>query len=191
MKTKNERYEVRIAGFGGQGVVTVGNILGTAFAMYEGVNSVNTQSYGPESRGGACRSEVVVSSGVINYPYVRDAHLLVALSQLAVDEYGPSLRPDGTLIIDPNAVENIPVGFNGLLCKVPALEISREVGNIKYQNSVALGAIYWIIRDRIAEDSLKKALAVSVPSKTLEGNYLAFDSGKMFLQKKLRQTKMR
>jgi len=76
--TRQQRFEIRIAGFGGQGVVTIGRILGTAFSVHGGKNSVNTQSYGPESRGGACRSEVVVSEGDINYPYVRNADVLSA-----------------------------------------------------------------------------------------------------------------
>ena len=85
--TRHQRFEIRIAGFGGQGVVTIGRILGTAFSVHGGKNSVNTQSYGPESRGGACRSEVVVSGGDINYPYVRNADVLIALSQVALDTY--------------------------------------------------------------------------------------------------------
>ncbi len=183
MKKKNERYEIRIAGFGGQGVVTIGRILGIAFSVHEGVNSVNTQSYGPESRGGACRSEVVVSSGVIHYPYVREADLFVALSQLALDQYGASLQPDGTLLVDADSVETFPEGFRGDLFMIPTMAIAGEVGNIKFQNSVALGALYWIIQDKISEESIKKALAESVPRATLEGNYAAFEQGKLFLQK--------
>ncbi|MCF8038532.1 MAG: 2-oxoacid:acceptor oxidoreductase family protein [Desulfohalobiaceae bacterium] len=182
MNTTNERYEIRIAGFGGQGVVTIGRILGRAFAVYEGLNSVNTQSYGPESRGGACRSEVVISSGPIHYPYVRKAHLLVALSQLALDEYGDSLHAEGTLLVDPDTVENVPAGFRGDLYRVPTMGIAREVGNMKFQNSVALGALYWLIQDKIAEESIQKALADSVPPKTLEGNIAAFDQGKTYFK---------
>jgi len=182
MKKKNERYEIRIAGFGGQGVVTIGRILGIAFSVHEGVNSVNTQSYGPESRGGACRSEVVVSSGVIHYPYVREADLFVALSQLALDQYGPSLQPHGTLLLDADSVESVPSGFHGDLYRVPTMEIAREIGNMKFQNSVALGALSWLIQDKIAEESIKKALADSLPPKTLDGNSAAFDQGKAFLE---------
>lgn len=179
-----ERYEILIAGFGGQGVVTIGRILGMAFSIFEGINSINTQSYGPESRGGACRSEVIVCSGEINYPYVRRAHLLVSLSQLALDKYGNSLRSEGILVIDPDSVsaENVPTDFQGALFKVPTMKISQTIGNIKFQNSVALGAIYWIIQDMIKENSVKDALALSVPHQTLEGNYLAFEQGKMFLR---------
>ena len=107
-KTVNNRYGIRIAGFGGQGVVTIGRVLGTAFSMFEGKNSVNTQSYGPESRGGACRSEVVVSSQVINYPYVREAKAFIALSQVALDAYIDDLKENGILLIDPESVKTVP-----------------------------------------------------------------------------------
>ena len=86
------RFEIRIAGFGGQGVVTIGKVLGHAFSLYEGVNWVNTRSYGPESRGGACRSELVVASGEIHYPGVRNADILVALSQSALSAYIGDLK---------------------------------------------------------------------------------------------------
>ncbi len=92
-----KRFEIRVAGFGGQGVVTIGRVLGVAFTIYEGLNSVNTRSYGPESRGGACRSEVVVSQGEIHYPSVRKADVLVALSQTALDTYIRDLKEDGII----------------------------------------------------------------------------------------------
>ena len=103
--SENKRFEIRIAGFGGQGVVTIGKVLGSAFTIYEGINSVNTRSYGPESRGSACRSEVVVSRGEIHYPSVRRADVLVALSQTALDKYIGDLKEEGILLIDPNSVK--------------------------------------------------------------------------------------
>ena len=103
-----DRFEIRIAGLGGQGVVTIGRVLGIAFSVYEGLNSVNTQSYGPESRGGACRSEVVVSSGAINYPYVRRADLFVCLTQTALEACVTDLAPDGVLLADRDGVMDLP-----------------------------------------------------------------------------------
>jgi len=116
--TRQQRFEIRIAGFGGQGVVTIGRILGTAFSVHGGKNSVNTQSYGPESRGGACRSEVVVSEGDINYPYVRNADVLIALSQVALDTYIGELKEGGILVFDPDAVTTLrhPDGFCAMRC---------------------------------------------------------------------------
>ena len=169
------RYEIRIAGFGGQGVVTIGRVLGHAFTIHEGINSVNTRSYGPESRGGACRSEVVVSRKEIHYPGVRNADILVALSQTALDAYIGDLKDDGILLIDPNAVKN--VSGNMRCFEVPAMKIAHEVGNVKYQNAAALGALAAILDDRIKKESLARAIAENVPEKSLKHNLTAFEKG--------------
>jgi 2-oxoglutarate ferredoxin oxidoreductase subunit gamma len=181
------RFEIRIAGFGGQGVVTIGKVLGTAFTVYEKRNSVNTQSYGPESRGGACRSEVVVSDGDINYPYVRKADVFVALSQVAFEKYISDLKPEGSLVIDPNAVEPNAVEIDLTkekfhIYRVPSMALAHEAGSLKYQNSVALGALYPLIGSLVKEASLRKALSENVPQKTIEGNLEAFDKGLKYIQ---------
>ena len=172
---KNKRFEIRVAGFGGQGVVTIGRVLGGAFTIHEGVNSVNTRSYGPESRGGACRSEVVVSQGEIHYPSVRKADVLVALSQTALDKYIQDLKEDGILLIDPNSVKNVPK--NLLFYEVPAMEIAQSLGNIKFQNSVVLGALAALLEAMIKKESLKSAITENVPPKTIQKNIEAFEAG--------------
>ena len=172
---KNYRFEIRIAGFGGQGVVTIGRVLGVAFTIHEGINSVNTHSYGPESRGGSCRSEVVVSQGEIHYPNVRKADILVALSQTALDTYARELKEDGIVLIDPNSVKDVP---NGFICYgVPAMEIAHSVGNVKYQNSVVLGALAALLNSMIKKESLKSAMSGNIPPQTLEKNLEAFEKG--------------
>ena len=171
----NTRFEIRIAGFGGQGVVTIGKVLGQAFTIHEGLNSVNTRSYGPESRGGACRSEVVVSQSEIHYPGVRNADILVALSQTALDTYIGDLKEGGILLIDPNSVKHVPEGV--CFYEVPAMEIAHEVGSVKYQNSVALGAMAALLNGRIKKESLALAVVENVPEKTVEKNIEAFERG--------------
>ena len=172
---ENKRFEIRVAGFGGQGVVTIGRVLGSAFTIYEGVNSVNTRSYGPESRGGACRSEVVVSRGEIHYPSVRKADVLVTLSQTALDKYIADLKEDGILLIDPNSVKDVPEKFH--YYEVPAMELAQALGNIKFQNSVVLGALAALLEAMIKKESLKSAIAENVPPKTIEKNIEAFEAG--------------
>ena len=169
------RFEIRIAGFGGQGVVTIGRVLGHAFTIHEGINSVNTRSYGPESRGGACRSEVVVSSKEIHYPGVRNADILVALSQTALDAYIGDVKDEGTLLIDPNSVKSVPVKMR--CYEVPAMEIAHDVGSVKFQNAAALGALAAILYDRIKKESLALAVAENMPEKSLEHNLTAFERG--------------
>ena len=172
---KNSRFEIRVAGFGGQGVVTIGRVLGVAFTIYEGINSVNTHSYGPESRGGACRSEVVVSQGEIHYPSVRKADILVALSQTALDTYIRDLKEEGMLLVDPNSVKDVP---KSLVCfEVPAMEIAHSVGNVKFQNSVVLGALAALLESVIKKESLKSAISENFPPKTIEKNMEAFEAG--------------
>jgi 2-oxoglutarate ferredoxin oxidoreductase subunit gamma len=173
-----ERYEIRIAGFGGQGVVTIGRILGVAFTVFSGINSVNTQSYGPESRGGACRSEVVLSHAEINYPYVRRADTLIALSAVALDTYLKDVKKGGLLIIDPDAVR---VGKNAAdqrVVPIPAASIAHDSGGAKYQNIVVLGALQCLIAEYIETAALKKAIKATVPPETFETNIEAFEKGR-------------
>ena len=172
-----DRFEIRVAGFGGQGVVTIGRILGIAFTVHDLKNSVNTQSYGPESRGGACRSEIVVSDGDINYPYVRKADVFVCLSQTAYDNYIQDLKEGGVLLMDPNSVQSRQTGNNNKTYEIPAMELSQTIGSVKFQNTVALGALYVLIKAHLNEEALRKAIAESVPKETLESNIKAFEIG--------------
>jgi len=172
---KNNRFEIRIAGFGGQGVVTIGRVLGVAFTIHEGINSVNTNSYGPESRGGSCRSELVVSQGEIHYPGVRVADILVALSQTALDTYIRDLKEEGILLIDPNSVKDVPK--KPLCYRVPAMEIAHSVGSVKYQNSVVLGALAALLKSMLKKESLISALSENIPPKAIGENIEAFEKG--------------
>ena len=176
-----KRYEIRIAGFGGQGVVTVGKIVGVAAALYDQKNAVQTQSYGPESRGGACKSEVVLSDGEIHYPKVRLADVLVALSQPALDIYLKDLKPGGVLIIDPlTVIKEIP-RTDIQIFRVPTAEIALKVGNKKFQNMVALGALA-SLTGVISRGALEKAIQDSVPPRTLEQNLEAFAKGNEYVR---------
>jgi 2-oxoglutarate ferredoxin oxidoreductase subunit gamma len=176
-----KRYEIRIAGFGGQGVVTVGKIVGVAAALYDQKNAVQTQSYGPESRGGACKSEVVLSDGEIHYPKVRTADVLIALSQPALDIYLKDLKAGGLLIIDPlTVIKEIP-RTDIRVVRVPTAEIALRVGNKKFQNMVALGALA-SLTGVISREALEKAIKDSVPPKTLGQNLEAFKKGNEYVR---------
>jgi 2-oxoglutarate ferredoxin oxidoreductase subunit gamma len=171
-----KRYEIRIAGFGGQGVVTIGKIVGMAAALYDHKNAVQTQSYGPESRGGACKAEVVLSDGEIHYPKVRSADVLLALSQTAQDVYLKDLKPGGLLIIDPLTVAK-QVSHSGIrVVKVPTAEIALKVGKKKFQNMVALGALHHLT-GVVSQNALEQAIAEAIPPQTLGKNIEAFREG--------------
>ena len=175
------RYEIRIAGFGGQGVITIGRIMGIAAALYEKKNAVQTQSYGPESRGGACRADVVLSEGEIHYPHVRSADVFVGLSQTAQDVYLKNLKPGGLLIVDPLTVIQDPPRTDIRFVKVPTAEMAHAVGNKKFQNMVALGA-FCRLTGMISPEALEKAIAETVPSITLPQNIEAFRKGMNYVR---------
>lgn len=180
--TSMKRYEIRIAGFGGQGVVTAGKIVGLAAALHDRKNAVQTQSYGPESRGGACKAEVVLSDGEIHYPKVRSTDILIALSQIAYDIYLKDLKPGGLLIIDPLTVIK-EVTFSDIrVVKVPAAEIALTVGHKKFQNMVALGA-FCQLTGVISQRAIEKAIEESVPPNTLSQNLAAFRKGIEYVRK--------
>jgi 2-oxoglutarate ferredoxin oxidoreductase subunit gamma len=177
-----KRYEIRIAGFGGQGVVTVGKIAGIAAALHDKRNAVQTQSYGPESRGGACKAELVLSDGEIHYPKVRSADVLVALSQTAQDAYLKDLKQGGLLIVDPLTVFKDPPRTDLKIVKIPTAEIAIEAGNKKFQNMVALGALCQLT-GVISQEALEKAISETVPPKTLSQNLEAFKKGIEYVRK--------
>jgi 2-oxoglutarate ferredoxin oxidoreductase subunit gamma len=177
-----KRYEIRIAGFGGQGVVTVGKIAGIAAALHDKRNAVQTQSYGPESRGGACKAELVLSDGEIHYPKVRSADVLVALSQTAQDAYIKDLKQGGLLIVDPLTVIKDPPRGDLRIVKIPTAEIAIETGNKKFQNMVALGALCRLT-GVISREALEKAISETVPPKTLPQNLEAFKKGFEYVRK--------
>jgi 2-oxoglutarate ferredoxin oxidoreductase subunit gamma len=175
------RYEIRIAGFGGQGVITIGRIIGTAAVLYEKKNAVQTQSYGPESRGGACRADVVLADGDIHYPHVGSADVLVALSQTAQDVYLKILKPGGLLLVDPLTVTQNPPRSDARLVKVPTAEMAHAMGNKKYQNMVALGA-FCQLTGMISPEALERAITAIVPSVTLPQNIEAFHRGMNYVR---------
>jgi 2-oxoglutarate ferredoxin oxidoreductase subunit gamma len=177
-----KRYEIRIAGFGGQGVVTVGKIAGVAAALYDKRNAVQTHSYGPESRGGACKAELVLSDEQIHYPKVRSADVLVALSQPAQDAYIKDLKPGGILIVDPLTVVKDSPRTDIRVVKVPTAEIAVAAGHKRYQNMVALGALCGLT-GVISKEAIEKAIAESVPPKTLVQNIQAFEKGMEYVRK--------
>jgi len=163
----------------------MGRILGEAWSIHDGKTSVNTQSYGPESRGGACKSEVVLSDEIIYYPNVRKADVLVALSQVAVLTYISNLKDGGGLLVDPFSIKEIPERQRFRVLEIPVLEIAQRLGQVKVQNMVALGGLYLFVAHLLKEESLKRAIAANVPPLTLQANLKGFDEGKAFARNAL------
>lgn len=170
----SERYEVRLAGAGGQGLILAGLILAEAAAIYDGKNVAQTQSYGPEARGGASRSEVIISDEEIDYPKVTEADLLLALSQEACDKYVRDLKEGGTLIVDTVHVQRVPTTR---VYKLPITRIAEETtGRRITANMVGLGVIVSLTKI-VSRQAIEAAVAARVPEGTQDLNLKALAAG--------------
>ncbi len=167
------RREIRFSGFGGQGIVTAGIILARAAALYDDLNAVQTQSYGPEARGGASRSEVIISDSEIHYPKVLKPDIFVCMSIQALEKYIGDLR--GILIYDSSLIKKVPEGMEAY--PVPAtLLAKREIGRTIVANIIMLGALQ-AITQVVSREALKKAVLDSVPKGTEDMNLKALEIG--------------
>jgi 2-oxoglutarate ferredoxin oxidoreductase subunit gamma len=169
------RVEIRIAGFGGQGIVLTGHIVGQAASIYDSGFATFTQSYGPESRGGSCTAEVVISDEPIDYPYVQSPQVLIILSQEAYAKYVNSL-PKGTLVvIDSDLVKPGP-SHNPVSLSIPATRMARETGRTVVANIIMLGFLA-AVSDLVSTEALRKSILASVPKGTGDFNMKAFELG--------------
>ena len=170
-----DKHEIRLCGFGGQGIILAGYIIGQAAAVYEGANAVFTQDYGPEARGGACRADVIISSEPIRYPYIDVPSVMVAMSQEAYDKYFPEVREDTLVIIDEDLVTPISTGNNRMLM-MPATRFAEELGWVAVANVVMLGFLT-AATNMLSADAMKKSILASVPGGTGDLNINAFEKG--------------
>ena len=173
-----QRTEIRIAGLGGQGVVLAGVLLGTAAAVYDKKHVVQTQSYGAEARGGAARSEVIISDSPIIYPKVLEPDTLVAMSQTALDKYIGDLKTNGTLFIDEELVTTLPERNNFKIHKARFSEAaSQELGRSIVANMIMLGFLTSLTEITSAE-AITEAIRNGVPKGTEELNLKALELGR-------------
>jgi 2-oxoglutarate ferredoxin oxidoreductase subunit gamma len=170
------KTEVRLAGFGGQGIVLAGNILGKAATLFEGKNAVFTQSYGPEARGGACTADVVISRGRINYPKVIAPEILVLMSEDAKHTYGQIFADGAMVLTDQDLVrlDTAPAGCT--LRRIPATRLAEELGRAIVANIVMLGFLA-AVTGVVSEDSMRRAILASIPKGTEDLNVRAFETG--------------
>ena len=168
------KKEIRICGFGGQGVILAGFIIGKAACVFSDFNAVQSQSYGPEARGGAARSEVIISDEKIGYPRPTSCDLMVAMAQEAFNTYRTDIRDDTVLIIDPDLVPNHDIGRP--LYKVRVQKIAEDLGNKIVTNIAMVGAMTGI-DDTLSPEAVKKAVIDSVPKRFTELNINAFEKG--------------
>ncbi|MFQ6066123.1 MAG: 2-oxoacid:acceptor oxidoreductase family protein [bacterium] len=169
--------KIRIAGSGGQGVVLSGVILGRAAVLYDRKRATQTQSYGAEARGGAARSEVIISDESIDCPQVINPDILVAMSQRALDKYIKDLRPHGILIVDSELVKDFPQNRSFYVYRVPASQIaSQEFGRTIVANMIMLGFLVGLT-GVVSREALGKSVRDSVPQETKDLNLRALEKG--------------
>lgn len=169
----NKQIEIRLSGSGGQGIITAGIVLAEA-ALYDGLNALQSQSYGPEARGGSSKAEVIISDYEINYPKVTSPNILVSLTQDSYEKYKTGVAADAILIIDESIELDPNVKFT--VYQLPILEVARVELRPVVANVVTLGALQKITQC-VTYESLEKAVLDRVPKGTEELNKKALAAG--------------
>jgi len=167
------RHEIRISGFGGQGVVLAGYLLGKALSLYQDLEAVMTQSYGPEARGGASSSNIVVADRSIAYPFVQKADIFVALSQEGYSRYRDETVPDARVLIDSGLVTPRP---GDQVLAVNATELAEALGRRIVANVVMLGFLCGTT-GVVAYEALEKAIRTTVKQSVITLNLEALELG--------------
>jgi 2-oxoglutarate ferredoxin oxidoreductase subunit gamma len=167
------RQEIRIAGFGGQGVVLAGYVLGKALALYSGREAVMTQSHGPEARGGASSADLVVSTKPIAYPFVQQPDYLVALSQEAYTKFRPAIKAGALVLIDQDLVK--PQDGDQIF-GIPATQLAEDLGRRIVTNVVMLGYVT-ALTGIVTPEAMIKALETTLNSRVFQLNINAFNAG--------------
>lgn len=170
----SNKKELRLTGSGGQGLILGGIILAEA-GILEGKNAIQSQSYGPEARGGASKAETIISNDEIDFPKVQNVDMLLCLTQIAFDKYGNDVNEDTIIIVDQKV--NVTNATKGKVISLPILDTAAtKVGKIVVANIVALGVINGIMK-LVEKSSLEEAVLSRVPNGTEELNKKALVEG--------------
>jgi 2-oxoglutarate ferredoxin oxidoreductase subunit gamma len=169
-----DRYEVRLAGEGGQGMILAGVILAEAAVGYDGLNAIQTQSYGPEARGGASRSEVILARGEIDYPKVMAADLLLCMSQVACDRFYRQVKENGCIVVDATSIGRVPTHR---AMQVPLTQIAQEVTGRRITASIVALGFLCGLTGMVSRPALEAAVRERVPAGTEEINLRALAAG--------------
>lgn len=170
------RYEIRFSGSGGQGMILAGIIMAEAAAIYGDKNAVQSQSYGPESRGGASKAEVIISSQPIDYPKATSIDCMLAMTQEACNKYHSDIKPGGILLVDSEEVKTLPKGDFRLI-SFPIIAAAREeLGKTIVANIISLGMITELT-GIVSHEAVEKAVLARVPAAFMELNKKAINIG--------------
>jgi 2-oxoglutarate ferredoxin oxidoreductase subunit gamma len=171
--------EIRFAGFGGQGIIRSGYLIGKAASLHDGKFATLNQAFGPEARGGACSAQVLIAQDRVLYPYITKPDILVTMSQEAYEKYGSELGDRGMLITDTDLVKTGKVKGKVKHYSIPATRFAEELGNRIIANVVMIG-FFTAITEVVSKEAMKKAIPGSVPDRFLELNLKAFEQGYTF-----------
>ena len=174
------RIEVRLAGFGGQGIGRAGYVLGKAIALGEGREAVFTREYGPESRGGASSSSVVAADEPIDEPFAEHPDVWIVMVQAAFEKYASRIEPGSRLLIDEDLVETHGLPERVEVLAIPCTRFAEALGAKIAANMVMLGFLVAVTDGVVGADSVRASIRTSVPARTLEKNLEAFDRGLAF-----------
>jgi 2-oxoglutarate ferredoxin oxidoreductase subunit gamma len=168
------RQDIRLAGFGGQGIILAGHILGRAAALFGGKEAVFSQSYGPEARGGACAAEVVISTEPVDYPLFEEADIVAVMSLEAFSKYAPTVKPEGQLLLDTDLVNVDLEGPN--VHRAPFTRMAESLGNRMAANVVMLGFLT-AVTGVVSREAMEEAVRNSVRARFVDLNVKAFNQG--------------
>jgi 2-oxoglutarate ferredoxin oxidoreductase subunit gamma len=177
--TASPERQVFITGFGGQGIVMAGDILGKAATLYDRRHATMMQTYGPEARGGSCSSQVIISDREILFPSIGEPEVLICMSQEGYTKNVKNLRRRGTLIWDTDLVKSRKTAAGLTTYNIPATRFAEELGNAMMANIVMLGFLA-AVENVVSAGALRDAVADSVPPATKENNIRAFDRGREY-----------
>ena len=174
IQTTNSQTEIIVTGFGGQGIILAGRILGMSASLGDKKESTLVQAYGPESRGGACNAQVIISDRPIHYPYVNTPQILMAMSQAGYDKFAPALVKSSILLVDQDLVhpEQVPCDHFA----IPATRMAENLGNKMMANIIMIG-FCTAITEAVSTEAAKATIAESVPKGTVERNIEAYNKG--------------
>ena len=181
-----DQLQIRVSGFGGQGIILAGFIIGKAAAIFDGKEATMAQAYGPEARGSACSSQVIISDEAIHFPYVTESAILVAMSQEAHDKFVGEVKPGGMVLIDETLTKPGSFPEGTLVYTIPATQIAEELGRKIVANIVMLG-FFAACAGVVGREAMRDAVADSVPSAAIELNMTAFDRGYEYGEEQVKQ----
>ena len=170
------RKELRITGFGGQGVITIGVLMAKALGQFDSYYVAQTQSYGPEARGGACKTDLITSDREIDYIKPTRLDVLACMSQPSLDAYAHSLDSSNLLLIDSTLVQNVPDHFQNV-SSIQATSLAEDRLGMRVVASVVMLGALAKTTGWVTPEACKRALADTMPEKVLDRNYEAFDLG--------------